>query len=147
MSYDLMVFRKEAAPNDRKAFIEWYHLQTEWSEDHSYDDPTVTSERLRNWFMEIIETFPTLNGPFASDLTDDPKITDYSIGMDMIYAGFAWSEAESAYSKMLELAKKHGVGFFNASGNEEILVPDGNGSLRRLEDPNNTETPWWKFWM
>lgn len=107
-----MVFRNKASPNDRKAFIEWYHLQTEWSEDHSYDDPAVTSERLRNWFMEMIETFPALNGPFASDLIDDPKITDYSIGMDMIYAGFAWSEAESAYSKMLELAKKHGVGFY-----------------------------------
>ena len=65
MSYDLMVFEKNAAPKNRKDFMEWYYNQTEWTEEHSYDDPSVTSNNLRNWFMEIIKKFPQMNGPFA----------------------------------------------------------------------------------
>ena len=45
MSYDLMVFDPEAAPVDRHAFMEWYEAQAEWSEDHSYDDPSVSTPR------------------------------------------------------------------------------------------------------
>jgi len=64
MSYDLMVFRKEAAPNTRAEFMKWYDRQTKWTEEHSYDDPANTSTDLRNWFMEMIQTFPAKNGPF-----------------------------------------------------------------------------------
>ncbi|MBK9457358.1 MAG: hypothetical protein IPO24_18120 [Bacteroidetes bacterium] len=33
-------------------------LQTEWKEEHSYNDPTNTLVELRNWFMDMIQTFP-----------------------------------------------------------------------------------------
>src|SRR5262249_2766257 len=46
------------------------------------------------------------------------KVTDYSFGRSVIYASFAWSEAESAYKEVKELAARHGVGFFDASGDE-----------------------------
>lgn len=42
MSYDLMVFRQESAPKNEKAFMDWYNRQTEWTENHSYDDPENT---------------------------------------------------------------------------------------------------------
>jgi len=103
MSYDLMVFEVSAAPKTRKEFMAWYETQTEWSEDHSYQDHSVTSEALQNWFMDMIEYFPSMNGPLASD-DDDPKVTDHCIGKSVIYSAFAWSVAEEAYPKMRELA-------------------------------------------
>ena len=55
MSYDLMVFDPEAAPLDRDAFMRWFEHQAEWSEDHDYDDPAVSTPALRAWFAAIYE--------------------------------------------------------------------------------------------
>ncbi len=76
MSYYLMVFEPTVAPNERNAFMEWYAQQTEWTEDHSYQDQAVTTEKLQAWFREMIEHFPPMNGPLASDDVDDPTVTD-----------------------------------------------------------------------
>lgn len=133
MSYDLMVFEKSRAPKTKEEFMEWFEEQIEWGEDHDYQTISVASPALQNWFMEMKETFPPMNGEFAPDdsaLEEDAELesrmTDYSIGYDVIYAGFAWSVAEEAYEKMLELAGKHGVGFFDVSGDAEIILPDGS---------------------
>ena len=67
MSYDLMVFEKSRAPETQKEFILWYEQQTEWSEDHDYQTIEETSLTLQNWFMEMIRTFPPMNGEFAPD--------------------------------------------------------------------------------
>ena len=140
MSYDLMVFEASVAPKSREEFMEWYAAQTEWSEDHGYQDHAVTSEALQNWFKEMIEHFPPMNGPLASDDVDDPKITDHCIGKNVIYSAFAWSEAEGAYSKMREHAIKHSVGFFDVSAdNGEILFPGEPPEVKNKK-------PWWKFW-
>lgn len=96
----------------------WYEAQTEWTEEHSYDDPRITSPSLANWFAEMMEVFPPMNGPFASNDYDNPKLTDYSIGHSFIYAAFAWSQAESAFEVVDRLAVKHGVGFFDVSGEQ-----------------------------
>ena len=123
MSYDLMVFEPTAAPRERDAFIDWYHTQANWSEPHGYDDPKVTSPRLAAWFAEMIRTYPPMNGPLRSGNIDDPKVTDYSIGSVVIYAAFAWSQAEQAYAQFRRLAAEHGVGFFDVSGDSEIVLP------------------------
>ncbi|MHC6203793.1 hypothetical protein ACYULU_11435 [Breznakiellaceae bacterium SP9] len=132
MSYDLMVFERTVAPTNRKDFMNWYESQTEWTEDHGYDNPAVTSNDLRNWFMEIIKEFPQMNGPFALDddaidtMENDSYITDYSIGKDVIYAAFSWSLAEEAFETVKKLAKDYNVGFFDVSSNDgEIIFPDG----------------------
>jgi hypothetical protein len=144
MSYDLMVFQKNAAPLRKKEFMEWYETQTEWTEDHSYDDPKNTSDELRNWYVEMQESFPDMNGPNGSDHTENPSKTDYSIGRNVIYAAFSWSQAEIAYQKTTELAAKLNVGFFDASGSCDIWIPDGNGELKKLKESETK--PWWKFW-
>jgi hypothetical protein len=126
MSYDLMVFEPAAAPRERGDFIDWYERQTEWSEGHSYDDPTVSSPKLRAWFMEMMEQFPPMNGPLSRrDLPQwsDATITDYSVGKNVIYAAFAGSVGEKAYALMFELAQKHGVGFYDVSGDGEVWLP------------------------
>jgi hypothetical protein len=139
MSYDLMVFEESVAPNKKDDFMLWYSEQVKWKEKHNYQDYSVTSKALQNWFMEMIETFPPMNGPLASD-DDDDKITDYCIGKNVIYAAFAWSVQKEAYKKMRELAAKHMVGFFDVSAeNGEILFPS-------TTDENNTVKPWWKIW-
>lgn len=146
-----MVFEKEKAPRKRKDFMDWYNKQTEWSENHSYDDPKVSSQKLRDWFTEMIKTFPAMNGPYASDDYDNDNVSDYSIGMDVIYVAFAWSVAEKAYKTMIDLAEKFEVGFFDVSSdNGGIFSPD-NGKLVPIDKSNNSEKPtrtkpWWKIW-
>ena len=140
MSYDLMVFEITAAPKTRQEFMEWYAIQTEWAEDHDYQDHSVTSDALQNWFNEMIEYFPPMNGPLASDDYDNPKVTDHCIGKNIIYSAFAWSEADDAHLKMKELAIKHSVGFFDVSTeNGEILFP---GTI----PVKTNKRPWWKLW-
>ena len=126
MSYDLMVFDAEAAPGARQPFLTWFEQQTEWSEDHGYDDPAVSSPRLRAWFLEMIQRFPAMNGPYASDDVDDPSVTDYSVGRSVIYISFAWSEAEKAYEATSSLARRHGLGFFDVSGEGTVWIPAGD---------------------
>lgn len=119
-----MVFDPHAAPRERDDFMDWYERQTEWTEEHSYDDPQITSPSLANWFAEIAEAFPPMNGPFASNDYENPKMTDYSIGRSVIYVAFAWSQAESAFEAVDRLAAKHRVGFFDVSGDQgEIRFP------------------------
>lgn len=132
MSYDLMVFEKTKTPKTKVEFIEWYRTQTKWNEGHDYQNPIVTSLSLQNWYMDMKKTFPPMNGldaPTDEQLENDEELedylTDYSIGKDMIYAEFTWSQADSAYELTLKLAQKHGVGFFDVSGNEDIILPDG----------------------
>ena len=141
MSYDLLVFDPAVAPKDRQAFLEWWHGVGEWTEGHSYDDPAVTTPGLRDWFDEMRERFPAMNGPFASQDYDNPCVTDYSICLNAIYAAFAWSQAEEAYPVVRELAVKHAVGFYDASGDEgdgeiyfpgDALRPASNGQWRQV---------------
>ena len=65
MSYDLMVFEKTKAPDTREAFMAWYEKQTAWEEDHDYQTIGVSSPALQNWFMEMKDIFPPMNGAFA----------------------------------------------------------------------------------
>ena len=132
MSYDLMVFASESAPKERAKFLEWFEAQAEWSEDHSYDTPDVSTPQLRAWFMEMIESFPALNGPHSmAELPKDESLpTDYCVGRHVIYAAFRWSKAEAAYERVFALAAKHAVGFFDVSSDHaEVWLPDGKGDL------------------
>jgi hypothetical protein len=79
----------------------------------------------------MIKEFPSLNGPYASEDESD-RLTDYCIGQNVIYAAFAWSMVQEAYSTMLRLAEKHQVGFFDVSSDSgDILVPV-NGKLQPI---------------
>jgi hypothetical protein len=121
-----MVFEPNTAPTSHAQFMDWYEQQTKWAEGHSYDDPAVSTAKLRAWFVEIIQSFPPLNGPLSKDdlPEDEASATDYSVGKSVIYCAFAWPKAELAYDTVFELAQKHGVGFFNvSSGNEEVWLP------------------------
>lgn len=125
MSYDLMVFDANVAPKERKAFIKWYDQLTEWTED----DPAVCSDALRDWFMEMIQTFPAMDGVYAiseEEFDEDNSYnSEYSIARHAIYVCFTWSVADEAFEKVKTLAIKHKVGFFDVSSDGIILFPDG----------------------
>jgi hypothetical protein len=127
MSYDLMVFDPTAAPVDRGPFLAWYEAQTEWAEGRSYDDPAVTTEPLRGWFFDMIQHFPAMNGPYASQEIDDERVSDYCIGRAVVYVAFAWSQVEPAYKAMFEKVREHGIWFYDVSGREgEVWLPRGD---------------------
>ena len=140
MSYDLTVFEISDAPKTRKEFMAWFEKQTEWAEEHSYEDHSVTSTALKSWFEEMITHFPSMNGPLASDDVDDPRVTDYCIGKSVIYSAFAWSQSDEALLKMRELSIKHSVGFFDVSANDgEVLYGEEINQIVQ-------QKPWWKIW-
>ncbi|KPH64645.1 hypothetical protein AMS58_19905 [Pseudoalteromonas porphyrae] len=129
MSYDLMVFDAEQAPRELEIFSDWYDDQSEWAEEHDYDDPSVTTDKLRLFFMELINDFPPMNGPFAKELEDD-TLADICVGKVVVYVGFAWSQSEPAFEKMFSLAKKYSLGFLNASSERgEVWFPNTQGEL------------------
>lgn len=138
MSYDLMVFEPAHAPKNRAEFMIWYDQQTKWSEPHAYDDPAVTTDRLRSWYEDMERVFPNMHSPCVTDDDlENSRLTDYSFGHSVIYVAFAWSLADEAYHAARELAQKHAVGFFDASADEgDILNPGIDRPLAR--------TPWWK---
>ena len=134
MSYDLMVFEPTSAPAARKEFLAWYEGQAEWEEDHEYDDPTLSSPALKAFFLDLIQQYPPMNGPYAAkDLDeeeDEVRLTDYTIGTALIYIAFAWSQEQAAYAEVSRLAAKHQVGFFDASSEQAaVWLPDGKGGL------------------
>lgn len=140
MSFDLMVFDPGVAPRERANFMQWYEQQTEWAEDHDYDDPAVASPALQRWFADMVQYFPPMNGPLADPDVDGPEVTDHCIGRHVIYSAFAWPVAKQAHARMRELAILHGVGFFHASDLQgELLFPD-------LPPPPPRKRPWWRFW-
>jgi len=149
MSYDLMVFDQDKAPDNQMGFLEWYKDQTEWKEDHNYDEPNISSIELRSWFLEMIRCFPAMNGSYSDDDIDDVSVSDYSIGKHIIYIAFSWSEADRAYDLVRRLAEKHAIGFFDCSGEDgEIYITNPEGKFDKMPVYNNnySEHPKWMFW-
>ncbi|MFC3458089.1 MULTISPECIES: hypothetical protein [Massilia] len=128
MSYDLMVFAPEAAPHKRPAFLDWYDEQTEWEEDHGYDDPALATPALQAFCAELAATFP----PLAADAPDEAAGTDYTIGRTLVYLSFSdWERIDQAHESVFALAAKHGLGFFDVSSDlAEVWLPDNKGGLR-----------------
>lgn len=109
MSYDLVVFDPDRAPEDASDFLEWYRGQSEGADEVS----ECSSPRLRSFFVDMMGRFPAMSGPHAEGGGDDPKLTDYAFGPASIYMEFAWSQAAEARRTVIELARKNSVGFYD----------------------------------
>lgn len=136
MSYDLMVFDPAAAPAGRDAFMEWYDRQTEWEEDHDYQDPTVSAPILQAWMAEMVLQLPSWDQIDDEDQYDGPNASEYNTGKSIIYIAFSWSNAELAHELTFQLAKKHRLGFFDigAPGADVWMpTPDGGYAVAHRE--------------
>jgi hypothetical protein len=132
MSYDLMVFLPDAAPEGREAFMTWYREITKWGEGHNYDNPQNTAPILRAWYRDMITTFPAMNGPDGvSDdhpALDSGHVAGYACARAAIYADFRWSVAQDAYNHTLMYAAVHGLGFFDVSATDgAVWLPTERG--------------------
>lgn len=128
MSYDILAFEPTAVNDDE--FSAWWEHQSQWSEDHSYDNSAVASPALQAFYTDLIREFPPMNGPDApsdeqldenADL--EKRLTDYSIGASLVYAAFAWSEAETAREVFQRIAQAHGVAVAMVSDDGKIIRP------------------------
>ena len=125
MSYDLMVFDPAAAPAKRPAFLDWYEVETDWPEDHGYDDPAIATPALQAFHADLTADFPAL-------AADDETGTDYTIGRSLIYMIFLdWDKIDAAHEAVSRLAARHALGFFDVSSDlAEVWLPDRKGGLR-----------------
>jgi hypothetical protein len=56
---------------------------------------------------------------------DLATVAGYGFSPSMIYMDFRWSQADAAYNAVRRLAKAHGVGLYDVSGDlGEIVLPD-----------------------
>lgn len=120
MSADLLVFDKDKAPTEPMEFLKWFYQKSDWDSNRDYMDIKGTSQPLVDFFMEIIKEYPMMNGIYApteEEIENNPelesKLTDYTIDDDLIYMGFAWSEADKACERVEELAYQYGLGYFD----------------------------------
>ena len=107
MSANLLVFEKEKAPKQPIDFLKWFYKKAEWGADRDYNDIVGTSQELIDFYFELKEVFPPMNGKNAPDdaaLEANPdleiRLTDYCIDEDLIFMSFAWSVADEAQDKV-----------------------------------------------
>lgn len=148
MSFDLMVFNPDAAPKNPDEFLAWHEELSEWEDDGTYDSPASAHPKLYQWYKDMQEEFPDMNGEYSDEYIESigSNATGYSFGPNVIYADFRWSVAETAYSTALTLAQKHALGFFDPQS-ETMYFPDGKNHVIQVEQPKKEEKkPWWKVW-
>lgn len=114
VSYDILAFAPQATTDT--SFKAWWDGQSDWSEDHDYSDPAVTTPALLAFYRELIATFPPMNGPDApsdDELDADPdleeRVIDYTLGRQLIYGAAGWSQAETVAQTWERLGRVHGV--------------------------------------
>lgn len=129
-----MVFAPDDAPAKRAAFLDWYDAQTEWDEDHDYDDPALAAPALQAFYADLAAEFPPLADDAGAGAGDDePQSgTDYTIGRTLIYISFYdWDRIDAAHEAVSRLAARHALGFFDVSSDlAEAWLPDRKGGLR-----------------
>jgi len=147
MSYDLLVFDPKMAPRDRTSFMTWYNDLTAWDERRDYNSPDGMTGNLPAFFESLRKEFPAMNGPFAYDFDqpereppsfwqklfrakqtprpiDEALVTDYTLAENAIYLAFAWSVSDLAYNRVFNTALSKGVGFFDVSANDGVILHD-----------------------
>ena len=133
MSYDLVVFNPETAPKNKEDFKTWFDKQIDLADNRSYSDLEFINKNLESCFLEIVKSFPALNGPYSNNDIDQENMTDYDVSENIICASFPWSSSDQAYNNTKQLAEKHNVGFYDVSGNEDVFSTDDYGNFRKIQ--------------
>lgn len=145
MSYDLMVLDKHKRFKTQEEFLNWYDEQSEGHLDVDGNDYRNAIPSLQSWFLEMKDIVRPMNGEFAppDDEVDSGEYheADFCITKYYIHAAFAWSDAERVYPIVKELARKHDVAFFDASGSGDVIYPDGTvlKTLPRVQEDLDTD--------
>jgi hypothetical protein len=146
VSYDLLVFEPGIPPDDRVAFIAWFSQVIRLRDGHLAADPTQTSPSLQRWHEGMAEKFPQVGTPRAHrpDAREIDFNADYRFAPHAIFARFEWSVSRKAYHHAMKLARLHGCGFFDASGENAMVYTFVNGRFilaHRGEASHDDEKP------
>lgn len=125
MSYDLMIFDPASPPADRTGFLSWYSDIARWGDGRLVTDPSVTMPAVQAWYREMIRTFPAATGPDAAPCRNEERIAEYRFAPKAVLAAFQWEAARPAQLQAVKLARIHGVGLFEVSGEDgPVWAPD-----------------------
>lgn len=129
MSYDIMVIDHHPRFKKSKDFLSWYDNVTKWEDEVDYNDYRHATTPLQNWYLEMKDVVPPLNGQFApaNDKlgTGEFPEADYSIAKDAIYVALSYEKVEEVKEIAFNLAKKYKLAYFDISGSNELANPDG----------------------
>ena len=130
MSFDVAIFDMQATGITTRAdFTQWYEKFTDWTAGRDYDTAEGSTEPIAGFFEAISQTYPSMNSTLADEddsFFDDPKVTDYSVGIDGIYAAVSYSQAEEFLAEVMKLAPQFEVGLCLNGDPEALATPDGN---------------------
>lgn len=122
LAYDLYAFDLFAAPRDRHDFLDWVSRAFR-DHDGGGGDASRTTAPLRAWHREMAQGFPGTRDPHALE-DDDPavqRIASYRFTQGIVQASFHWDASGQALYRARRAAQGHGVGLFEASGNDAAV--------------------------
>ncbi len=105
MSFDLVVFNADSAPQDEAGFLQWYRQQMS-------SPPGDARPALRAWRRDMEDR----GGPFHAQAT-----------REMVYATFGRELATETFHTAFELAGHHHLGLFDPQASMRWLPRDGGG--------------------
>lgn len=120
MAYDLYAFDLFAAPRDRYDFLDWVSRAFRDTYGGPGGDVSRTTAPLRAWHRDLTQTFPGRRDPHALDEDDaaTQRLGTYSFTQSILQASFHWEASAQALYRARRAAQVHGVGLFEASGND-----------------------------
>ncbi len=123
MSYDLVVFEAGAAPGDRAEFLAWYTEAARLGDCILSSNPATATPMLQAWYRDMIKQFPPVDGPDAVWIgdRDSQLVADYRFTPAAVFVAFQWEASRHAHRQAIKLARTHGVGFFDASGEDTAV--------------------------
>lgn len=119
--FRLMIFDTGAAPKTLDDFFKWFGTLN-WKEKDAID-LEIRTPALNSWYGEIIKIFPPATG---KALLETPQLCQahYTACGEALQLFCAEPFAEKAWRVARKLAEKHGLGFFDISYQEDVILPD-----------------------
>ncbi|HVY90515.1 MAG TPA: hypothetical protein VG942_16735 [Hyphomonadaceae bacterium] len=132
MSYDLMVFDPAGPPADRTGFLSWYSDIARWGDGRLASDPSATAPAVQAWYRDMIRSYPAVTGPDAAPGRIEERNAEYRFAPKAVFAAFQWEVARPVQLQAVKLARIHGVGLFEVSGDEGAVWAPDKGAFKLI---------------
>ncbi|RRD94496.1 hypothetical protein EII17_07540 [Clostridiales bacterium COT073_COT-073] len=120
MSFSLFIFERTDNLKTSQDVLEYMSEFTEYTENKDYNSLNGCSEIISKWAKRMFAKFPPINGEDASPdaIASAGKelelhLTDYSLGKNGAFCGFAWPVAEEALEYAISILEEMGVGIYD----------------------------------
>lgn len=110
------------------------------------NDHHISSEKLQSLFLELKETLRPLNGEYAAKAEEvdrgDYLDVEYVFGPDAIWVEISFLDVEKLYQRLIDIAQKHRVTFFDAERVVILTKPEWYYVASKEFKRRNTITAW-----